>query len=71
MWEITPLISGSAQAAIYTRLLKGGYMVRMKKNGAYMDCYNAREVFAAQAKGWSIVEPPKPPPKKKSARAKK
>lgn len=46
-------------------------MVRMKKNGAYMDCYNAREVFAAQAKGWSIVEPPKPPPKKKSARAKK
>ena len=43
-------------------------MILMTKNGAYMHCYNAREVKVAESKGWSVAEPPKAPAKKKAAK---
>lgn len=43
-------------------------MIRMTKNGAFMDCYTQQEADRAKSKGWEVVVPPK---KKAARKAKK
>jgi len=43
-------------------------MIRVTKNGAYMDCYNPNEVKRAQSKGWTIVEKTEVKPEAKPKR---
>ena len=44
-------------------------MIRMAKDGAFMDCYNAKEAIRASERGWTpVTEEVKAPPKKKRAR---
>jgi len=38
-------------------------MILMQKNGAFMNCYNPREVAITKTKGWELA-PVAPPPKK-------
>ena len=36
-------------------------MILMTKNGAYMHCYNPKQVEQAEAKGWAEAEKPTEP----------
>ena len=47
-------------------------MIRMTKNGAFMDVYNVKEQARAESKGWEVAKEPKAPVKKtRKPRAKK
>lgn len=46
-------------------------MILMTKNGAYMNCYNVKEVAVAKTKGWELAPIPAPVKKTRKKRVKK